>query len=128
MKKSYTKKQARAGIDARLPAVECWDNHFKNYTIRTVIPEFTSICPRTGLPDFGQIIIEYCPHRKCIELKSLKTYILTYRNLGIFYENAVNRICGDLVKACRPVWMTVHGDFNARGGLKTSVNVSYRKK
>ena len=88
----YTKEHARSGIDAPLPKIECFENQFRNYEITITIPEFTSVCPRTGLPDFGTIAIQYVPNRRCVELKSLKMYILAYRNLGIFYENAVNRI------------------------------------
>ncbi|MBD3272486.1 MAG: NADPH-dependent 7-cyano-7-deazaguanine reductase QueF [Elusimicrobia bacterium] len=126
--RKYTTQQARSGIKDTLPAIECWENQFNSYTIRNSIPEFTSVCPKTGLPDFGEIIVEYEPDTLCIELKSLKTYITAYRQLGIFYENAVNRICRDLVKACRPVWMKVTGNFNTRGGIKTSIFVEYKRK
>ena len=88
-------------------------------------PEYTAVCPRTGLPDFGCITIRYIPGRHIIELKSLKYYLLQYRNVGIFYENAVNRILDDLVSVLKPREMTVVGDFTARGGISTRVSVSF---
>ena len=121
----YTDKHARSGIDAPLPRLECFKNQFKSYEIRISIPEFTSVCPRTGLPDFGTITIRYIPDRRCIELKSLKTYILAYRNLGIFYENAVNRILRDFVSASKPVQAVVTGEFNVRGGMRSVIEASY---
>jgi len=88
-------------------------------------PEYTSVCPRTGLPDFGCITIQYTPADHIIELKSLKYYLLQYRNVGIFYENAVNRIMDDLVSVLKPRDMTVIGEFTARGGISTTVTVHY---
>jgi 7-cyano-7-deazaguanine reductase len=88
-------------------------------------PEFTSVCPMTGLPDFGTIAIRYRPNEKIVELKSLKYYLLQYRNVGIFYEHAVNRILDDLVLALKPKWMEVTGEFSARGGLTTQVTATY---
>lgn len=128
MVRQYTKEHARAGIDTPLPKIECFENQFKNYEITISIPEFTSVCPRTGLPDFGTITIRYIPNKWCVELKSLKMYILGYRNLGIFYENAVNRILKDFVKACKPVQAIVTGEFNVRGGMKSMIEASYPKK
>ena len=122
---SYTEQHARAGIKTRLPKIETWPNQFPGYTISTRFPEYTSVCPKTGLPDYGTIIIQYQPRRKCLELKSLKHYLLTYRNLGIFYENAVNRILADIVAATRPVWCTVRGEFTPRGGLTTTVEARW---
>lgn len=121
----YTKEHARSGIDVPLPKIECFENQFKNYEITISIPEFTSVCPRTGLPDFGTITIQYVPDKWCVELKSLKMYILGYRNLGIFYENAVNRILRDFVKASKPVRAIVRGEFNVRGGMKSIIEASY---
>ncbi len=121
----YTKDHARSGIEVPLPKIECFENQFKNYEITISIPEFTSVCPRTGLPDFGTITIRYTPDKWCAELKSLKMYILAYRNLGIFYENAVNRILRDFVKASRPVRAVVTGEFNVRGGMKSVIEASY---
>src|SRR5262249_11822672 len=88
-------------------------------------PEFTSVCPKTGLPDFGEIRITYVPEARCIELKSLKYYLIEYRNRGIFYEQATSQILDDLVAACQPRRMTVVGDFSTRGGIKTMVTASY---
>ena len=90
-------------------------------------PEFTSLCPMTGLPDFGTVTINYTPNKKIVELKSLKLYLLQYRQVGIFYEHAVNRILDDLVKTVAPQWMEVHAEFTARGGMTTSVTAFYEK-
>jgi 7-cyano-7-deazaguanine reductase len=124
----YTDEHASAGIKTQLPKLETWPNQFPGYTIRTRFPEYTSICPKTGLPDYGTITIEYEPRGKCIELKALKVYLLAYRNLGIFYENAVNRMLRDIVAATRPVWCTVRGEFTPRGGLTTSVEAHWPKQ
>ena len=97
----------------------------RDYEIDIRCPEFTSMCPKTGLPDFGEIIIKYTPNKSCIELKALKYYLLAYRNQGIFYEAATNKILDDLVKACRPKRMTVTGAFTARGGISTNVVVNH---
>ena len=116
---------AKKGLDAELPEIECFENQFKSYTITIIIPEYTSLCPKTGQPDFGTITIEYEPDKWVIELKSLKFYIQAYRNLGIFYENAVNRILHDIVKACKPKWVKVKGEFNPRGGIKSVIEAKY---
>ena len=92
------------------------------------MPEFTSVCPKTGLPDHGAITLIYKPLSRCLELKSLKMYMLAYRNLGIFQENAVNRFLADIVKATDPLEATVVGDFAARGGISTRVTATYRRK
>ena len=126
--RKYTDRHARAGIDTPLPKIECFENQFKNYEITISIPEFTSVCPRTGLPDFGTITIRYIPNEWCVELKSLKMYILAYRNLGIFYENAVNRILRDFVKASKPIQAVVTGEFNVRGGMKSIIEATYPSK
>ena len=118
-------KEAKAGLTEKLPPIETFPNQFPDYEIRIEIPEFTSICPKTSLPDFGNIVIHYVPKKKVMELKSLKMYILAYRNLGIFYENAVNRILEDMVEACRPVSAVVKGEFNPRGGLISTVEARY---
>jgi 7-cyano-7-deazaguanine reductase len=123
----YTKAHARSGIDAKLPKIECIPNSHRNYEITIEIPEYTSVCPKTGLPDFGTITIRYIPDKLCVELKSLKYYIIGYRNLGIFYENIVNRILNDLVNACRPKRAVVTGHFNARGGMTAAIEASYPK-
>ncbi len=93
----------------------------RNYVIRHVAPEFTSVCPRTGQPDFGEIEIEYVADRLCVELKSLKLYLQGYRNEGVFYEDVVNRILNDLLAACRPRRMKVTGRFRTRGGIHSVV-------
>jgi 7-cyano-7-deazaguanine reductase len=118
-------KEAKAGLKAKLPSLETFSNQFPDYEIKIEFPEFTSVCPKTGLPDFGTIVIRYVPLQRCLELKSLKMYMLAYRNLGIFYENAVNRILEDIVKACRPVRAVVSGEFNPRGGIRSVVEAHY---
>ena len=128
MSKAYTGEHARAGVTAPLPDIETWPNQYPGYEIEIVVPEFTSVCPKTGLPDFGKITLRYVPNRRCLELKSFKLYLLAYRNLGIFYENAVNRILRDVVKAARPVSVTVTGEFTPRGGISTRVTASWSKK
>ena len=124
----YTEAHAQSGLDAALPAIETWPNQFPGYEITIEIPEYTAICPKTQLPDFGTIIIHYMPLKACVELKSLKLYIHAYRHLGIFYENAVNRILRDFVKACRPEWAIVTGTFTARGGLSSTIQAKYPKE
>lgn len=124
----YKAEHARKGVRAALPTIETWPNQYTGYEITISIPEYTSICPRTGLPDFGTITIRYLPKKLCLELKSLKYYILGYRNLGIFYENAVNRILDDAAHACRPKWMVVRGEFTTRGGMRTTVEARYPRR
>jgi len=121
----YSEAHAKSGIDAKLPDIETWPNQYKGYEITIEIPEYTAICPKTGLPDFGTIRLRYMPDKACLELKSLKLYIHAYRNVGIFYENTVNRILQDVVAACRPVWATVTGEFTARGGLRSTIEARY---
>jgi len=124
-KTGYTDDHAAAGLDAKFPSIDTWANQFQGYEILVDDPEFTSVCPKTGLPDFGRITIRYTPRDLCLELKSLKEYLFTYRNLGIFQENIVNQILDDVVKACDPVWAKVVGDFRPRGGISTSVEATY---
>ena len=126
--REYTPEHAAAGVQVKMPEIETWPNQYKNYEITISIPEYTSICPRTGLPDFGTITIRYLPDKRCLELKSLKYYILGYRNLGIFYENAVNRILDDVAHACRPKWVVVRGEFTTRGGMRTTIEACYPRK
>ncbi|MBL02247.1 MAG: NADPH-dependent 7-cyano-7-deazaguanine reductase QueF [Acidobacteria bacterium] len=97
----------------------------RDYEIVIRCPEFTSVCPKTGLPDFGKITITYSPDQRCIELKALKYYLIEYRNRGIFYEAATNQILDDLVAVCQPRRMVVIGEFSVRGGLTTSVSARY---
>lgn len=112
------------------PALETFPNPRpeRDYEIEIACPEFTSMCPKTGLPDFGTITIRYTPASTCIELKSLKYYLLAFRNQGIFYEAATNRILDDLVAACQPRRMTVVGDFTARGGITTRVTAEHASR
>jgi 7-cyano-7-deazaguanine reductase len=129
MKRAYTDEHAESGVRAALPEIETWPNQFPDpYEIEIVIPEFTSVCPKTGLPDFGKIVLRYVPDRRCLELKSYKMYLLAYRSLGIFQENIVNRVLADVVKAARPRSATVVGDFTPRGGLSTVVTASWSSK
>jgi 7-cyano-7-deazaguanine reductase len=121
----YTPEHAESGLDAPFPAIETWPNQFPGYEIVVDDPEFTSVCPKTGLPDFGTITIRYMPGRLCLELKSLKEYLQFYRNLGIFQENVVNRVLDDVVKWAKPVWAEVKGDFRPRGGISTVVTAKW---
>lgn len=122
---TYTPQHAKSGTRLDLPEIETWPNQYRGYEINITIPEYTSICPRTSLPDFGTITIHYLPDKRCLELKSLKYYILAYRNVGIFYENAVNRILDDVVRACRPKWAIVKGEFRTRGGMSTAIEARH---
>ena len=128
MKRAYTDEHAAAGTDAPLPEIETWPNQYAGYQIEIVMPEFTSVCPKTGLPDFGRIVLRYVPDRSCLELKSYKMYLLAYRGLGIFQENVVNRVLRDVVHAANPVRATVLGEFSPRGGLTTVVTASWDRK
>lgn len=116
---------SRKGLDEKLPELDSFPNQFKDYKITLTIPEYTSICPKTGLADFGVLTLTYIPNRRCIELKSFKYYIHSYRNLGIFYENAVNRILKDFVSACKPKWVYIKGEFTARGGIRSTIEAEY---
>lgn len=113
----------------KTPKIEVWENKYpdKEYIINLETPEFTCICPKTGLPDFATIKIEYSPNLWCIELKSFKEYLISYRNVWIFHEHVVNKILEDFVKACKPRWVNITGEFNIRGGIKTTVKASYKK-
>jgi 7-cyano-7-deazaguanine reductase len=128
MKPAYTDEHAQAGISAPLPEIETWPNQFPGYEIEIVVPEFTSVCPKTGLPDFGKLTLRYTPNKLCLELKSFKMYVLAYRNLGIFYENVVNRFLRDVVAAAKPVSATVTGEFTPRGGLHAKVTATWSKQ
>ncbi|MCM8781522.1 MAG: preQ(1) synthase [Candidatus Omnitrophica bacterium] len=128
MKSSYEGLQAKIRT-LKTPKIEVWENKYsdKAYTIRLETAEFTCICPKTGLPDFATIRIEYIPARWCVELKSFKEYLLFYRNIGIFHEHVINKILEDFVKASKPKWVSIIGEFNARGGIKTTVSATYKK-
>ncbi|MER3445916.1 MAG: NADPH-dependent 7-cyano-7-deazaguanine reductase QueF [Candidatus Dadabacteria bacterium] len=110
--------------------LETFKNQYRGreYEIEITCPEFTCLCPRTGQPDFALIKIKYVPDELCIELKSLKLYMFSYRNLGEFHEHVTNRILDDIVEACRPIRAEVIGDFNIRGGIKTVVRAVYPDK
>jgi 7-cyano-7-deazaguanine reductase len=119
------------GADVRMTEfsklLETFENRFpeRDYRIEIVAPEFTSLCPKTGQPDFGTITITYTPAARCVELKSLKFYLQSFRNEGIFYENVTNAILDDLVSALSPRWMKIQSAFNARGGMTETVTVQY---
>ena len=119
---AYTEAHAASGVDAPLPSLETWPSRYPDdYEVVITIPEFTSICPKTGLPDFATLTISYVPGSRCVELKSLKEYLNAYRNLGIFNENVVNRVLKDLAAATLPRRMAVRGVFTPRGGIQTTV-------
>jgi 7-cyano-7-deazaguanine reductase len=107
--------------------LETFENQYpdRDYNIHIVCPEFASVCPKTAQPDYGTLTIDYTPASKCVELKSLKVYLQQYRNMGIFYETATNRILDDLVAAVEPRRMTLAAAFNARGGITTTVTAQY---
>jgi 7-cyano-7-deazaguanine reductase len=128
MKPAYTDEHAESGVRAALPDIETWPNQYAEpYDIEIVMPEFTSVCPKTGLPDFGRVTLRYVPDRRCLELKSYKMYLLSFRDVGIFQENVVNRVLRDVVKAANPRSATVIGDFTPRGGLTTLVTASWAR-
>jgi 7-cyano-7-deazaguanine reductase len=125
----YTEHKERQGIRmGNREKIEVFDNPRpgRDYRITIRCPEFTSVCPRTGQPDFGEITIEYGPDRSCIELKSLKYYLQGYRSQGIFYESLTNDILDDLSSVCRPRWMKVTARFTPRGGITTDVAAEYQ--
>ena len=127
MKRAYTDEHAAAGVNAPLPEIETWPNQYTGYEIEIDMPEFTSVCPKTGLPDFGRITLDYTPDKRCLELKSYKMYLHAYRELGIFQENVVNRVLRDVVKAANPFSATVVGEFTPRGGLSTVVTAAWSR-
>ena len=130
MKKNrITFKPDRTDPD-KVKLLETFDNSFhqRDYLIIHESREFTSVCPKTGQPDFGIITISYIAKRKCVELKSLKYYLQSFRNEGIFYENVVNRICEDLASVLKPKWLEVKGEFSVRGGINSTVISTYGNK
>jgi 7-cyano-7-deazaguanine reductase len=114
----------------RVPILEVFANPHpgRSYEIEIQAPEFTSVCPQTGQPDFGAMLIRYTPAASCIELKSLKLYLQQYRNQGIYYEDITNRILNDLVKACSPRWMLLTSSWTPRGGISSKITVEYIDK
>ena len=114
-------------MDDKTKLLETFKNEYadRDYTIIHTAPEFTSLCPKTGQPDFAKITLEYIPDKLCVELKSLKLYLHSYRNDGIFYESATNKILDDLVKVCKPRYMLITAEFNVRGGISSVIEVEY---
>lgn len=132
--KKITKKESYQGRQKqirslKLPYIDVWQNMYQDqdYWIDLEIPEFTCICPKTGLPDFATLKIRYRPDLYCIELKSFKLYIIAYRNIGIFHEHVVNKVSNDFVNACKPRELLITGIFNNRGGIKTTVTTEYKE-
>jgi len=116
--------------ELKTPEMEVWKNKYpdREYTVHIETDEFNCICPNTGLPDFAKITIDYIPDKYCLELKSFKEYLVSYRNVGIFHEHAVNKIFDDFIKATRPRYARIVGEFNIRGGIKTVVSREYKLK
>ena len=112
----------------KMPDIEVWDNQYsdRDYVVELTIPEFTCICPKTALPDFALIKVTYKPAKVCLELKSLKLYLVEYRQVGIFHEHLVNKLLDDLVRSCHPHWMRVEVIMNPRGGIGTTVTAEYQ--
>lgn len=127
--KAYTDDHAASGMNTELPAIETWPNQFphREYEIEVSSPEFTSVCPKTGLPDHGTLTVRYVPEDHCLELKSYKMYLFAYRNLGIFQENIVNRVLDDIVRATNARKVTVIGDFTPRGGIYSKISATYTR-
>ena len=115
--------------ESRQQILEVFDNQFpqRDYVIETICPEFTSVCPKTGQPDFGELEFRYIADKKCVELKSLKFYLQSYRNDGIFYENVTNTIVNDLVAVLDPRWIELKAKFSPRGGIATNVIVEWKQ-
>ncbi len=131
MKRS--KSQSYEGLQGHIrklktPQIEVWKNQYpdREYTVHLEVPEFTCICPKTGLPDFAMIHVTYAPAKTCIELKSFKYYTIFYRDVGIFHEHLVNKILDDIVQACAPRWVKVEATMNLRGGIQTTVEAEYK--
>ncbi len=129
MESSYEGKQIHIRA-LKMPSIDVWENQYddRDYIVNLDIPEFTCICPKTGLPDFATIKVSYKPAKVCLELKSLKMYLVAYRSVGIFHEHLVNKLMDDFVKACKPRWMSLEVVMNPRGGIGTIVSVEYPKK
>lgn len=129
MKKSSYEGLQKSVRNLKTPDIEVWLNQYadKEYTINLEVPEFTCICPKTGLPDFALLKIEYSPDKYCVELKSFKMYTIFFRNTGIFHEHLVNKMVEDFVRSVRPRRLKITGEFNPRGGIKTTVMREYKK-
>ncbi len=130
MKKSTYEGLQKNVRKLKTPELEVWKNQYadKEYVINLDIPEFTCICPKTGLPDFAVIRIDYSPDKFCVELKSFKLYTISFRNVGIFHEHLINKMLEDFVAAVCPRWAKISGTFNPRGGITTTVLAEYRAK
>lgn len=128
-KKSSYEGLQRKVRSLKTPSIEVWENQYqdKRYTICVDVPEFTCICPKTGLPDFAAIKIEYVPAKYCVELKSFKMYTIFYRSIGIFHEHLINKMLEDFAKAVSPRWAKITGTFNPRGGISTTVSREYTR-
>ncbi len=115
--------------DLQTPDIEVWENQYsdREYEVEMEIPEFTCICPKTGLPDFAVIYVKYAPDKHCLELKSLKMYTVFYRNIGVFHEHLANKLLEDFVQASHPRWMNIQVVMNPRGGITTSVSAEYKR-
>ncbi|MHB1686726.1 MAG: preQ(1) synthase [Ignavibacteriaceae bacterium] len=115
-------------MNDKIKLLEIFDNAYpnRNYTVIHTAPEFTSVCPKTGHPDFATITIKYIPDKLCVELKSLKFYLNSYRNDGIYFESVTNKILDDLVEVCKPRYMIVTADFNVRGGISSTVHAEFK--
>jgi len=113
----------------KTPGIDVWDNQYpdREYVVELDVPEFTCVCPKTGLPDFARIKITYAPDKTCLELKSFKMYTIFYRNMGIFHEHFVNKMLDDIVAACHPRWARIQATVNPRGGITTTVTAEYNK-
>lgn len=114
-------------VNNKLSLLETFENKYpdRDYTVKHIAPEFTSLCPKTGQPDFAAITLEYIPNNLCIELKSLKFYLNSYRNDGIFFESVTNKILDDLVKVTKPRYMKITAEFNTRGGISSVIEAEY---
>ncbi len=130
MKKSDYEGLQKNVRKLKTPVIEVWLNQYadKVYLINLDVPEFTCICPKTGLPDFAVIRIEYSPAKFCVELKSFKMYTISFRNVGIFHEHLINKMLEDFVKSVKPRWVKISGVFNPRGGITTTVSAEYKTK
>ena len=117
-------------MQSKRKLLETFENEYsdRDYLIEHIAPEFTSVCPKTGQPDFAKIILEYIPNKLCVELKSYKIYLNSFRNDGIFYESVTNRILDDLQAVCKPRYMKIRAEFNTRGGIASVVEVEYEKE
>ena len=117
-------------VNNKLSLLETFENKYsdREYTVKHIAPEFTSLCPKTGQPDFATITVEYIPDKLCVELKSLKFYLNSYRNDGIFFESVTNKILDDLVEVTKPRWMRITAEFNTRGGISSVIKADYEDK